>query len=173
MRLLAVVLALLVAGCGGGQSSAGEPPGGATSPSPVAPVATPEATEEPTDAPPEEVVNATTPPTEDPATLGPLDVLEAFTQAQEAGDFGWAQSHVVESARHDWDELAAQMSEDDLVSAGLAFREEAYRLDFQDEKLAVFWSDVSRLHLVMTREDGAWRIDPRKTDEMNVEDAGR
>ena len=164
-RILAALLAMLVVGCGGE-----EPPDASPTPAPTAgaPDPTPDATE---DGEPIEVVNATAPPTQDPATLGPDDVLEAFTQAQEAGDFGWAQSHVIGSARDEWDELSQQMSSDDLVSAGLAFRQENYQLDFQDEKLAVFWSASARLYLVMVREDGAWRIDPRKTDEMNVERA--
>lgn len=164
-RRLAPLLALLVVACGGGErpEAAPTPPPPAAHPSP-APAAS--GGEDPV-----VVSNATAPPTEDPTELGPLDVLEAFTAAQEAGDFGWAQSHVVSTARGEWDELAQQMSEDDLVSSGLAFRQEDYQLDFHDERMAVFWSSSSRLHLVMTREDGAWRIDPRKTDEMNVERA--
>lgn len=159
-RLLAVLIALTLAGCGGEE----RPDAPVTPPPPAAtPVPSPDA--------PIEVENSPEPPTEDPAKLGPVDVLEAFTSAQEAGDFGWAQSHVVSSARGQWDDLAEQMSEDDLISSGLAFREEDYQLDFQDEQLAVFWSSGARLYLVMSREDGAWRVDPKKTDEMNVQRA--
>lgn len=98
----------------------------------------------------------------------PEDTLEAWITAQEQGDFSWAASFVVKAQQEAFQQTVEEMSSDDLIAAGLQFRDEDYRLDFSDEKLAVFWSETARLYLVMQHEDdGRWRVDPAKSDEMN------
>ncbi len=104
-----------------------------------------------------------------PAFLDPEDTLEAWLQAQESGDFGWAMSYLVSTHHQAWQELSESMVEDDLISSGLQMRESDYLLNFKDDKLAVFWSKSAHLYLVMVKEDGYWRVHPHKTDEMNLE----
>lgn len=153
-----LVLALGVAGCGG-QSAPPPPPAVmAEDPEPV------EIPVVPTFQPPE-------PAMEEPA-LDPEDTLAAWITAQESGDFGWAVSFVAADQQQAFAEAVEEMSRDDLVASGLQFRDEAYALEFADDRLAVFWSAPAKLYLVMVREeDGKWRLDPARTDEMNAQRA--
>jgi len=147
-------LALLAAGCGGGE----EPP-----PPVVLATDTPAPVEIPVDP-------TFAPPAPDEAVaMGPEDTLAAWIAAQEAGDFGWTMSLVVEEQREAFQQAVDEMATDDLISSGLQFRDEAYALEFQDQKMALFWSDAAKLYLVMTHEDGEWRVDPARTDEMNAQ----
>lgn len=152
--LAALALALtLLPGCGGSDS-----PGPDTPPPTGTHVELPSATE-PAPLPPLDVTQA--------ENLGPEDVVAAWITAQEEGDFGWAMSLLVESSHEEWMTMSDEMSTDDLISSGLQFRQDDYQLSFADDRLAVFWSDLSKLYLVVVREGKAWRIDPAKTDEMN------
>lgn len=164
--VLALVLALAVAGCGGADATPPDPAAPSPAASPPVASAPPEATAPPTSpgpaaAPPRVDENA------DPTRLSPEDTLEAWVTAQEEGDFGWAMTFLVESRQAEWEQAAEEMSTDDLIQSGLQFRDEDYQLEFTDSKLAVFWSSEAHLYLVMTREGDRWKVDPGQTDEMN------
>ncbi len=110
---------------------------------------------------------------EDETTLSPEETLAAWIAAQEAGDSGWALRYVVESQHEAAAAAMDQLASEDLVASGLQFREEDYRLDFRDDHLAIFWSSVAHLYLVMVKDgDGRWKLDPSRTDEMNAEAEG-
>lgn len=99
----------------------------------------------------------------------PSETLEAFIEAQESGAIDKVVEFVVEDAREDYEENTRGMDHDDMVAAGLQFRQEQYRLEETREEAAVFYSPVSALYLAMSREDGRWKVDPRRTDKLNRE----
>lgn len=110
-----------------------------------------------------------TPPPRPIEEMGPEDALEAWIVAQEQGDFAWAMSYLVRSAHEDWKRLAEEMSPDDLISSALRTRDEDYKVQYEDSTLAVFYSEAAQLNLVLVRENDRWKIDPHKTDQMNLQ----
>ena len=92
-----------------------------------------------------------------------------FVMAQENADRKTVVSLVVSKYREDFKAIVESLSRDDLIATGLQFREEKYILDERTSAMAIFWSESSKLYLVMMLEDGLWRIDPKKTDEMNAD----
>lgn len=159
-----VLVAALVSGCGGGSATAPDPtPVAEATPTPAAP----SEPGPPTGPPPEPTFTPT-----GPAPLSPEETRDAWIAAQESGDLGWALTFVAEDQQQAFEQATEDMTEDDLIASGLQFRQEDYQLDFADEHLAVFWSDNARLYMAMVRErDGRWRLDPRRTDELNLEAA--
>ena len=99
----------------------------------------------------------------------PVETLEAFIDAQEAGDIDAIARLITSESRTEFEETARGMTHDDLVAAGLQFRQEEYRLEEQTKESAVFYSPTSALYLAMSREDGRWRVDPARTDKLNRE----
>jgi hypothetical protein len=104
-----------------------------------------------------------------PEAWTPVETLESFIEAQENGAIGKVVEFIVRDAREDYEENTRGMDHDDMVAAGLQFRQEQYRLEETRDDVAIFYSPVSALYLGMTREDGRWKIDPKRTDKLNKE----
>lgn len=104
-----------------------------------------------------------------PEQWTPAEALEAFIETQEAGEVDRVAEFVVKEARADYEENTRGMAHDDMVAAGLQFRQEQYRLEEIHGDAAIFYSPVSALYLGMTREEGRWKIDPKRTDKLNKE----
>ena len=97
------------------------------------------------------------------------EALDAFITAQENGDRDSVLDLVVSEHRQAFKTILDGLEHNDIVATGLQFRQEEYRLEETTEQMAIFWSEGSKLYLVMYREDGIWRIDPKRTDEMNAD----
>ena len=104
-----------------------------------------------------------------PEQWTPLETLDAFIEAQETGELTKVGEFIVKEARADYEENSHGMSKDDMVAAGLQFRQEQYRLEEQRDDVAIFYSPGSALYLALTKEDGRWKIDPKRTDKLNKE----
>ena len=105
----------------------------------------------------------------EPESWSPVETLEAFIEAQESGEVSKVSDFVVKEARADFEEQSRGMAHDDMVAAGLQFRQENYRLEETHDDHAVFYSPGSALYLVVSKEDGRWKIDPKRTDKLNKE----
>lgn len=105
----------------------------------------------------------------DPLVWSPTETLEAFIEAQESGEVTRVGEFIVKEARSDFEENSRGMNHDDMVAAGLQFRGEQYRLEETREDVAIFYSPASALYLALTKEDGRWKIDPKRTDKLNKE----
>src|ERR1019366_1905863 len=64
-----------------------------------------------------------------PDTTTPLGTLEAYIRAQENGDWAGTADYLTEAAQDDFNDATENMVEDDLIAAGLRFRDEAYKLE--------------------------------------------
>ncbi len=127
---------------------------------------------------PSETADSNSVPASAPATAGPAvpapagspeAALETYIRAQEVADWAETADCLTTKAQDDFDDATENMDEDDLIEAGLRMREENYRLDSSDESTAIFFSRKASLYLVMTREDARWKVDPHRTDQMNLE----
>ncbi len=96
-------------------------------------------------------------------------MLKTYIRAQESADWAGVADCLTEAAQDEFDSATEDLSEDDLVETGLRTRQEDYRLESADQTTAIFWSRAAKLYLVMTRENGQWRIDPFRTDQLNLE----
>jgi hypothetical protein len=101
----------------------------------------------------------------------PEETVEAFIEAQERGDAAAAGAMITIEARSEFEETTRSMEHDDIVAAGLQFRQEKYRLEESAATSAIFYSTGSALYLAMTREENRWRVDPLRTDQLNREKA--
>ena len=105
----------------------------------------------------------------EPQKWTPVETLEAFIDAQESGELSRVGEFIVKEARADFEENSRGMTHDDMVAAGLQFRGENYHLEETREDVAIFYSPGSALYLALTKEDGRWKIDPKRTDKLNKE----
>lgn len=99
----------------------------------------------------------------------PTETLDAFIEAQESGEITRVSEFIVREALPDFEENSRGMTRDDMIAAGLQFRGENYRLEETREDVAIFYSPGSALYLALTKEDGRWKIDPKRTDKLNKE----
>ena len=97
------------------------------------------------------------------------EALDQFIAAQENGDRDTVLDFVVSEHREAFKQILDGLEHNDVVATGLQFREEEYKLEETTEQMAIFWSQKSNLYLVMMREEGLWRVDPKRTDEMNAD----
>lgn len=99
----------------------------------------------------------------------PQDALTHYIESMEEGDLPAVADMTMDKDR---DELLRQTeghTREDLIAAGLDIRQEEYRLEEAAADKALFYSPRSGLYLAMTREDGIWKIDVSKTDDLNGE----
>ncbi|MBI4871762.1 MAG: hypothetical protein HY814_09355 [Candidatus Riflebacteria bacterium] len=99
----------------------------------------------------------------------PEATLEEYIRAELAGDWAAVSDCLTDRAQDDFNDATENMTEDDLVEAGLETQEGDYRLESADSSAAIFFSRRAALYLVMTREGGQWKIDPAATDKLNLE----
>ena len=97
-------------------------------------------------------------------------VVDAFIEAQEQGDREGILDFIVARDRKTFKEVLQGLDDSDIVATGLQFREENYQLEELSDDMAIFWSPSAKLYLVLVLEEDTWRIDPGKTDEMNIDD---
>lgn len=95
------------------------------------------------------------------------DTLKNFINYQEEADVEKVVSLVVADQQEVFRRNLKEATRDDMIQSAIRFREENYQLQEVDEKVAVFWSELSKSYLVLTLEDSNWLINPQATDEMN------
>ncbi len=101
--------------------------------------------------------------------LTPKEGLETFIMALENGDAENAVQLVCEDGRENFSKVMKELDRNDIIATGLQFRQEAYALTEESDKMAIFWSENSKIYLVLMLEKSMWRVDPQRTDEMNAE----
>jgi hypothetical protein len=104
-----------------------------------------------------------------PQDWTPAETLEAFIQAQENGDLVKTTTFVAKAAQEEFAAAAHGMTKDDLVATGLQFRGDQYHVEEVGKVVATLYSAHAALYLGMTKEEGRWKVDPRRTDELNRE----
>jgi len=92
----------------------------------------------------------------------------AFIISQENADYVTVCDLVTKDSRASFEQVLNQLEKDDLIATGLQFRQEDYKLQENTDDLAIFYSEASQQYLVMVKEDGLWKIDPKKSDQMNL-----
>lgn len=102
----------------------------------------------------------------------PQEALTHYIESMEEGDLPAVADMTMDRDR---DELLRQtegQTRDDLIAAGLDIRQEEYRLEESSEEKALFFSPRSSLYLAMSREEGIWKVDVTRTDDLNGEKDG-
>lgn len=157
--MLSRLLLVMVLLAGPAFAQEGDPPADSAPPA--------EAATSPASVEGEDATPVSTASTADDGT--PAGALEAYIRAQEFADWSTTADYLADASQDDFDEASEEMDDEDLIETGLRFREEDYHLDSSDDSIAIFYSKKVSQYLVMTREDGRWRVDPRRTDAMNLE----